>query len=474
VWFRPQRLRTRLTLWYLGVLAGILAVYLAGVCLLLLWQMDGVLKRIAAEDLETVKGLLYFEPDGCVGVREDFHHHTDWKQVQERLLEILAPDGTILYQNARLAGRTLGDAPFAGEGKIGYSGRSSRLSDGTRVVLISREYDLQGKTILIRVGYPRELIWGEVKGTLLALLLALPLVLAATAYSAYKMVGRTLEPVTQMARRAEQINSEHLSERLPVESEDELGDLARVFNSMPARIEQSFEQLQRFTADASHELRTPLAAIRSIGEVRLQQEASSEQYKDTIGSMLEEVNRLTTIVGSLLTLSRADAGQIRMQVSDFPLMVLVREASTLLEILMEDKHLTFRLAGDEGATIQADRLYLRQAVVNILHNAVKFTPVGGSISARVECTSDDRVQLSISDTGPGIPGEHSKKVFERFYRVDEARTGEDMGAGLGLSVAKWAVEANKGEIGITNTDGHGAAFWIRLPVSGCSSSSGKS
>ena len=269
----PKRVRTRLTLWHVVMLAGVLAVYLAGVSVLLFWQAGDILKRIAAEDLETLKGLLYVADDGQVGVREDYHHHTDWKQVQERLLEILGPDGSILYRNERLGDRSLGGPPFAGEGEKGYSGRTARMSDGTPVILISRKYDLQGRTILIRVGYGQDLIWNQLKQTLLVLLLASPLVLAGAAWAGYKIVGRALDPVSKMAHRAEQINSERLNERLPVENpHDELGHLAGVFNAMLSRIEQSFEQLQRFTSDASHELRTPLAAIRSIGEVRLQEE----------------------------------------------------------------------------------------------------------------------------------------------------------------------------------------------------------
>jgi heavy metal sensor kinase len=471
--FRPRRVRTRLTLWYVGTLAAILAVYLVGVSLLLLWQMEAILKRLAAEDLETVKGLLYFEPDGQVGVREDYHHHSDWKQVQERLLEILAPDGTILYRNARLGNRTVGGPPFAGEGERGYSGRTTTLSDKTPVILISRKYDLEGKPVLIRVGYQQDLIWSELERTLVVLIVASPLVFAGTAYAGYKMVGRTLDPVTQMANRAEQINSERLNERLPVGSAgDELGHLATVFNSMLSRIEQSFEQLRRFTADASHELRTPLAAIRSVGEVRLQDGATAEEYRDTIGSMLEEVNRLTSIVEKLLTLSRADAGQIQMQVSVFPLKALVREAASLLEILIEDKQLAFQLTGDENIGVQADRLYVRQAVVNILHNAVKFTPVGGRIDASILCRGKSQVELSIADTGPGISAAHATKIFDRFYRIDEARTGTELGGGLGLSISKWAVEANNGEIGVSRSLSGGSTFWIRLPAVGCPPNSG--
>jgi heavy metal sensor kinase len=408
-----------------------------------------------------------------VGVREDYHHHTDWKQVQERLMEILSLEGKILYRNERLGDRTIDGAPIAGEGERGYSGRAGKLSDGTPVVLVSRKYDLDGRAILIRVGYSQDLIWNELRGTLFILLLASPLIFGGAAYAVYLVVGRTLEPVAAMASRAQQINSERLNERLPIENpDDELGHLARVFNAMLSRIEQSFEQLKRFTADASHELRTPLAAIRSIGEVGLQESVTPDEYRDAMGSMLEEVTRLTNIVNSLLTLSRADAGQIRMQVSVFPLMSLVREAAELLEILIEDKQIRLTISGNENAGVEADRLYLRQAIVNILHNAVKFTPRGGSITARVEYIGAAEVELSIADTGPGILAQEAAKIFDRFYRLDEARNGEGSGAGLGLSIAKWAVEVNDGTIGLgPSPSGIGARFWVRLPSVSSSSDS---
>jgi heavy metal sensor kinase len=468
-WPRPKRLRTRLTIWYVAMFAAVLAVYFTGVSLLLFWQASNILKSIAAEDLETVKGLLYFEDDGQLNVREDFHHHSDWKQVQERLLEILSPNGKILFRNEKLGDRTIGGPPFPGEGEKGYSGRSATMSDGTPIILISRTYVLNGQPMLIRVAYSQDLIWNQLKQTILILLVTSPLILAGMAYAVYTTVSRALDPVQEMTRRAELINSKRLDERLPVENaEDELGHLAAVFNSMLSRIEQSFEELKRFTADASHELRTPLASIRSIGEVGLRESASPEEYRDTIGSMLEETNRLTRIVESLLTLSQADAGQIRMQVSVFPLMALVREAASLLEVLIDQKRISFRVDGDSNVGVRADRLYIRQAVVNILHNAVKFTPDGGSIRARVECVGDSQVELAIEDSGPGISPDQSAKVFERFYRVDESRSGENRGAGLGLSIAQWAIRANTGEIGLRSSPGSGATFWIRLPAVGCS------
>jgi heavy metal sensor kinase len=290
--------------------------------------------------------------------------------------------------------------------------------------------------------------------------------LAAIALIGYKMAERALDPIEKMARRARQINSENLDERLPVENpDDELGHLAAEFNSTLERIGQSFEQLRRFTSDASHELRSPLAAIRSIGEVGLQQAADAEQYRDTIGSMLEEVNRLTGLVENLLTLSRADAGRIQLHASSFRLMPLLQEAASLLDVLIEDKAIRVDLVEEEAVCALADRLYVRQAVVNVLHNAVKYTPAGGSISARVYREASWAV-LAIGDSGPGIQPQHAGRVFERFYRVDEARSGEKA-AGLGLSIAQWVVRANKGEIGLVSPPGGGCTFWIRLPAAPC-------
>jgi heavy metal sensor kinase len=325
---------------------------------------------------------------------------------------------------------------------------------------------MQDRPVLLRVAFSEEPIWTRLKQMLMIFFFAMPLALAAAAYAGYKMAGRVLDPIAVMTERARQITSERLAERLPVENEDdELGRLAGVFNGMLARIEVSFDQLRRFTSDASHELRTPLAAIRSVGEVGLQKKATEEEYRDVIGSMLEEVNRLTSLVESLLTLSRADAGQLKLQVSVFPVMELMRDAVNLLEVLIEEKKLTFTLTGDDALLVRGDRLFLRQAVINVIHNAVKFTPAGGAIAISVSRDGDSKAVLSVTDSGPGIPAEHSTMVFDRFYRADPARSGENKGSGLGLSIARWAVQANGGGIGFSNAPGGGCTFWIRLPLS---------
>ena len=170
----------------------------------------------------------------------------------------------------------------------------------------------------------------------------LPVVLAIAGFAGYGLARRALSPIEQMARRAQEITPQRLHERLPNDdTDDELGQLARVFNETLARLEQAFEQLRRFTSDASHELRTPLATIRSVGEVGLQKDGTRAEYRDIIGSMLEEVNRLTSLVDSLLTISRADAGSLQLELVQVPVMQLAREAAALFEVLVEEKSLEF-------------------------------------------------------------------------------------------------------------------------------------
>jgi heavy metal sensor kinase len=267
-----------------------------------------------------------------------------------------------------------------------------------------------------------------------------------------------------MARRAEQITSERLHERLPnSETDDELGRLARIFNNLLARLEQSFEQLRRFTADASHELRTPLTSIRSVGEVALQKDSGCDEYRDTIGSMLEEVNRLTALIDSLLTISRSDEGRIQLHPTVFSAMDLAREAAGLFEVLVEEKRQKIAVDGDEDASVKGDRVFLRQALVNIIHNAVKYSPVGGTIFVRVRHEPAGSLRLEVADNGPGIASEHSARIFDRFYRVDESRSRGQGGAGLGLSIAQWAVRVHGGDIQLLLTPGTGCTFQICLP-----------
>jgi heavy metal sensor kinase len=271
-----------------------------------------------------------------------------------------------------------------------------------------------------------------------------------------------------MALRTETITASHLEQRLPVENpDDELGHMARVLNDLLQRLQDSFDNLKRFTADASHELRTPLASIRSVGEVALQRLHTPEEYRDTIGSMLEEVTRLTEMVDGLLSISRADAGQVTLHRTTFRVLDLAQEVVALLGLVAEEKGQQIKIEGDAHLLVNADRMVLHRGLANIVENAIKHSPAATGISigiVRPETRSGDYADISVEDRGEPIPEEFRQKVFERFFRVDASRSRAAGGSGLGLAIAKWAIEVNGGSIHLEAGQEGGNRFVIRIPV----------
>jgi heavy metal sensor kinase len=463
--FWPKDVRTRLTLWYVAILAGVLLIYGASACSIVLLQLRTQLDHLAIEDLETVEGFLSFGSDGKLGLRNDYHYHPYPAETQQRFLEVRAEDGTLLYKNEGLAERALGGKPEPGEGVDSYSRRSLRLTDGTRVRLISRRRMIEGHPILIRVGFSEDPMWERFWQLVLGLLVGLPLALGLAGFGGYYLARRALSPVERMARRAREISADRLGARIDVENpHDELGLLALAFNETLARLERSFEQLKRFTSDASHELRTPLTAIRSVGEIGIQQDGDPDHYREVIGSMLEETERLSRLVENLLTISRADSGQIQLQQATIALVPVVEEVSSLLDVLAEEKGQTVSFEGDSSIRVKADTVILRQVVVNLLDNAIKYSPRKGHISVRVCRCNSHTACVEVEDCGPGIAPEHRDKVFDRFYRIDEARSREAGGAGLGLALAKWGAEAHGGRLELDSATG-GCIFRLLLPLS---------
>jgi len=457
-------IRTRLTIWYVLVLGAALLVFAAATAGVLYWQLSRQLTRFAIQDIETIEGLLFFDASGALQLNEEYHNHAASRNVAERLLEVLAPDGTLLYRNWRLGTDRLSTAPFPGEGIGGYSPRTVRTKNGSLAVVVSRRHVMSGRPVLIRVGYLKDTVSSQIWGFLTASLTAMPFELLLVALFGFQLARRSLAPITDMARLGELITAENLHERLPLANpRDEIGQLGRVINELLDRLDRAFAQLRRFTSDASHELRTPLAAIRSVGEVSLQEHRTPEEYRDTIGSMLEEVTRLTSLVENLLTISRADAGQIELKLSVFSPHELVKEVVSLMEVLAEERDQQIVIVGDSSPTVRGDRLLLRQALVNILHNATKYSPIGGRITVSTAALPPDSVSITICDSGPGIAQEHRDKIFRRFYRIDEGRTREAGGSGLGLAIAQWSVQAQGGEIGVEDSQ-RGAKLAITLPV----------
>ncbi len=301
---------------------------------------------------------------------------------------------------------------------------------------------------------------------LLVLLFGLPLAVAIAGLGGYSLARRALAPVDRMAEQARLITAERLKERLPVDNpRDELGRLATVFNQTLMRLESSFEHMRRFTADASHELRTPLTAMRSVGEIGLRGKRDSAAYREIIGSMLEEVDRLSLLVDRLLTMSRADSGESMLSRDRVDLCDLAEEVTNQLCVLAEEKQQSLTVEAGGPSLCVGDRMVLRQALLNLVDNAIKYSPVGGRIAVRVSTSGDGMAVLDVSDTGPGIPVDLRPRVFDRFYRADRSRSRENGGGtGLGLSIARWAVEVNGGQLTLESSDGPGATFRITLPV----------
>ena len=464
-WFRPRNVRTRLTLWYVAVLAGLLLIYGASASALMFFHLRAQLDRLAIEELETVEGFLTFDSSGKLSLRNDYHDHPYPAQEQERLMEVWSQDRTLLYRNEVLGDRDMGAAPEPDEGATSYSQRSIRLRDGTSVRLTSKRHTIEGHPTLIRLGFSEASLWQSFWQTVLGLLAGLPLALGAAGLAGHFLARRALSPIERMARRAHEINAERLDARLNVENpDDEMGRLAQAFNETLARLERSFEQLRRFTSDAAHELRTPLTAIRSVGEVGLQSQGPPEHYREVIGSMLEESGRLSRLVDSLLTIARADAGQIRLKKEPVAVLPFVREVTSLLDVLAEEKHQRLSIDSAVSAEVQADQPILRQVLINLLDNAIKHSPGGGRISIRVRTGDNGSVAVEVEDSGPGIPIEHRERVFDRFYRIDDSRSREQGGAGLGLAFAKWGAEVHGGRLELDCHEGRGCIFRLWLPL----------
>ncbi len=469
--FRPRSIRTRLTLWYMAIFSLVLALFICGACFLHYWQLSAQLYYAEVQDLETVEGLLYFTQDGRLLLREDYHGHPESRLLLDRLMEVLNEQGEVLFRNERLKGQELGGTPLKGEFTIQYFARQLDLPDGTRVLAVSHLHLYNGTPLLMRVAYSTAPLRLHVFEFLESLAFAMPLALFAAGLTGDRMARKAMNPLRDMARLTERITASSLSQRIPIENpNDEFGHMARVLNGLLERLEESFVKLKRFTSDVSHELRTPLASMRIVGEVGLQSRQNSAEYQDIIGSMLEEVTRLSSMVDTLLTIAHAESGEIKLQRSEFSLSSLVEETVLVVCVLAEEKAQSISLEGDSSVQVEADRSFLRMALTNLLDNAVKYSPAGGEIRVRWTLVANDgndpaMVELSVEDQGPGIPESERAHVFDRFYRIDEARSREAGGAGLGLAIAKWAIEAHGGTIDVRSKPTRGTILQVRIPSS---------
>jgi len=457
-WWRQRSIRWRLTLWYAGTLAAILLLYGGCVFVFVQRSMSAELDRQLHEDFEMAEAMLVRDSDGKLTWRVDDHHHED-EQHESLQVEVWSTEGELLFRSAT-AQNTAGLLPRPGAGQCVIA--SVTWTDDRAVRYLEDLYPIGDQQAIIRVIRSEDRYRQTLERLVMIEFLGLPVGIAIAGFGGYTLARRALAPVAEMTDKARSMTADRLDERLAVENpNDELGRLATVFNDLFARIKRSFEQLKRFTSDASHELRTPLTSIRSVGEVALREDIEPQAYRDTIGSMLEEVDRLTHLVDCLLVLSRADAGPLRLELSEVDLSELVREAASDLAVLAEEKSQTVSIEADEPVTASADRMILRHAVLNLLDNTIKYSPENGEI--RIAARGDPAgATISIRDNGPGIPAADRERIFDRFYRVERARSRGMGGVGLGLSIARWAVEAHGGRIELQSEPGKGSTFIVIL------------
>lgn len=322
---------------------------------------------------------------------------------------------------------------------------------------------VDGRRVLLRVFRDESGRHTTLHEILVSLTLGIPFSVLLAATVGYLMAGRALAPLTAMTGQARLITAESLGRRLPNPNpHDELGQLATVFNRTLSHLEASFDSLKRFTADASHELRTPLTALRSVGEVALREDRDVAVLRETIGSMLEEAQRLNDLIDAMLMFARVEGGNSPLHSEAVYLDELVVETCESVEVLASEKGQNITLTTQPPVIVLADRLLLRHALMNIIHNAIRYSPAGSAI--RVKCFGDGlEGSVEISDDGPGIATEHQSKVFERFYRIGGARSRSDGGAGLGLAIAKLSIERMGGSIRLASIPGQGCTFSIILP-----------
>ena len=295
------------------------------------------------------------------------------------------------------------------------------------------------------------------------LMIAVPLTMVAAGGGGVFLARRALKPVDEMTQKARSIEEHDLSQRIEVRTKDELGRLASTLNEMIERLEKAFRRQQQFTSDASHELRAPLAIIEAESTLTLHKERTKSDYRESLKAISQEAQRMSRIVDQLLALARADSREEKLSLRRVNLSRLVTKLSSDVEMLCRDKGLKYQLGQMENLVVKGDRTRLRQLLLNILDNAIRYTPRGGKISVSVQREGGTAV-VSVCDTGIGIPAEDLPRIFDRFYQVDKARSRIDGGSGLGLAISKNITETHGGRIEVQSEVGKGSIFSIFLPL----------
>ncbi|MFL5660558.1 MAG: sensor histidine kinase [Ktedonobacteraceae bacterium] len=478
-----QSVRTRLTLWYLAVMAFIVFAFGGS-----LYATQTFLNADAAESrLETQ---LYQDSQRFAQTYE--HALLDRQaptalhlnQSSQEMVLLLHPDGSILDTRGPLTGSVIQPLRARAEQNsemIDLTVQENHshgwgwwAKDNDYRILLTPVLNQNARIATLLVGLPRQsptipflAIW-LFHGTL-ALLVA--------AIGGYWLAGKALRPVKMITRTANEINATDLRRRLHLKRRDEFGELAATFDQMLARLEAAFKRQTQFTADASHELRTPLTIIDLEINRALTQLERPEEYRQILEQIQAENEQMTYIVNNLLTLARADTGQLVLQrevvdVSDIALACVERLLS-----LAQQSHITLSTGTLPELLVCGDPQYLSRMFMNLIENAIKYTcGIGARVHVELACEQERWAVAYVQDDGPGIADEHLPSLFERFYRVDKARARkieqtsvalgkqDPGGTGLGLAIVQWIVQAHGGEVRVESKLDSGSVFQVRLPL----------
>jgi len=382
------------------------------------------------------------------------------------LVRIVDTHGRTVYRSPGFAALTAPAASVANplHGSVWRGSVASR--DGQQVRLYSAPLAENGQTFgVIQVAAPLAPVTGALRSAAIAFAVLAPFVLLLGAVGGYWLAAQALRPARRLTSAARLIEAKDLRRRVPVPvAHDEMYELAITFNAMIARLDEAFARQRRFVADASHELRTPIAAIRTLTETTLEDETPQlDDYRTTLGAVNAEAERLGQLVADLLALARSDEGQLHLDQVPVRLDQITLDAVAVAEPLAEERGVAVTVHAANPVTIEGDEARLIQVVVNLLDNAIRYTPAGGKVEARV-ATHRSQALLVVRDTGRGIAADDLPHIFERFYRADPARSRADGGSGLGLAIVEWVVHAHGGTIHVESHPGRGSVFTVTLPL----------
>lgn len=451
-------LRTRLVTWFVALLTATLLGFATILFLSVqygLWREFDLRLR---HEVESVRGVLapYWTIDGISA--PDFINPLP--DEDPRWVEVWSRQGDRLFRSPRAEAQVLDDVDPPGGTQLW----SSSSGSAGRLRILDAETDIIGLPVVIRVVESEERLRATLHGIAWSIAAGLLCSLGLAVWGGYRLTRQALRPMDDLVAQTTAITAERLRHGVQVDGADrEVTALAEAFNDTLRRLDVSFDQARRFSADASHELRTPLTSIRAVGQVALQGDDAQEGLRDAIASMVEDAERIARLLDTLLLLARADAQQVELTRTDVDLGQLLTELVAHIGVLSEEKDQALTLEA-APVVVSGDAGLLRLAIGNLLDNAIRYTPRGGRIDLSVVARGG-RAMVRVRDTGPGIAPEHHARLFDRFYRVDDMRSNQSGGTGLGLSIAWWAADVHHGRISVDSAVGRGTEFCLDLPLS---------